>query len=74
MTRAVTFVQRLTEPVWWAGDQAPQVDRTPVRVSAPLQPMTTILDGARRAAEYVPRVTRVRRRVAAVGERLRRSQ
>ena len=36
--------------------------------------MATILDGARRAAEYVPRVTRVRRRVAAVGDRIRKSQ
>ncbi|MUL79342.1 patatin-like phospholipase family protein [Mycobacterium sp. CBMA226] len=71
---SVPFVQRLTEPVWWEGNQPPHVDRRPARVSAPLQPMATILDGARRAAEYVPRVTKVRRRVAAVGERIRRSQ
>ena len=71
---SVPFVRRLTEPVWWEGDQAPTVDRTSVRVSAPLQPMTTILDDARRAAEYIPRVTRVRRRVAAVGQRIRRSR
>ncbi|MUL46507.1 patatin-like phospholipase family protein [Mycobacterium sp. CBMA293] len=72
---SVPFVQRLTEPVWWEGNQPPQVDRTPTRAaSAPLQPMATILDGARRAAEYVPRVTRARRWVAVAGERIRGSQ
>ena len=71
---SVPFVQRLTEPVWWQGNQPPRVDRTRARISAPLQSMTTILDDARRAAEYVPRVARIRRRFAAVGDRLRGAQ
>jgi predicted acylesterase/phospholipase RssA len=70
--RSIPLVQHLIEPVWWSGDQPPQAERAPARVSdAGFQPMAAILEAARRAAEYVPRWTRARRRVAAAGERLR---
>lgn len=72
--KSVPFVQRLTEPVWWEGQQPPQVGQEPSTAhGAALPPMTTILHEARRAAEYVPRVTRARRWVAGVGERIRGS-